>query len=85
MKVGIIGYGFVGKALANGIKSEASIFKVDPKLKTTIEDLVSFDPDIIFICVGTRIKIDYEICFNHEIFTKVTQIQICKSLEIINK
>ena len=61
MKVGIIGYGFVGKALANGIKSEASIFKVDPKLKTTIEDLVSFDPDIIFICVPTPLQEDLKI------------------------
>ena len=61
MKVGIIGYGFVGRALANGIKSEASIFKVDPKLKTSIEDLVSFDPDVIFICVPTPLQKDLRI------------------------
>ena len=40
MKVGIIGYGFVGKALANGIKDQNNIFKVDPKLGTSISDLV---------------------------------------------
>ena len=30
MKVGIIGYGFVGKALAAGIKKNVDILKIDP-------------------------------------------------------
>ena len=53
MRVGIIGYGFVGKALANGIKNKVDIFKVDPKLGTSISDLINFSPEIIFICVPT--------------------------------
>ena len=32
MRVAIIGYGFVGKALEFGIKDNVEIFKVDPKL-----------------------------------------------------
>lgn len=53
MKVGIVGYGFVGKALENGIDGSVSILNIDPKLKTSIKDLVAFQPDIIFICVPT--------------------------------
>ncbi len=58
MKVGIIGYGFVGKALANGIKDQNNIFKVDPKLGTSISDLIKFNPEIIFICVPTPMHDD---------------------------
>ena len=53
MKVGIIGYGFVGKALGNGIDNSVSILNIDPKLNTSIKDLVPFQPNIIFICVPT--------------------------------
>ena len=53
MKVGIIGYGFVGKALENGIDNTVSILNIDPKLNTSIKDLVPFQPNIIFICVPT--------------------------------
>ena len=53
MKVGIIGYGFVGKALENGIDNSVSILNIDPKLNTSIKDLVPFQPNIIFICVPT--------------------------------
>lgn len=58
MKVGLIGYGFVGKALANGFKSSVSILKIDPKLGNSVEDLVSFKPDIVFVCVPTPLNKD---------------------------
>jgi UDPglucose 6-dehydrogenase len=53
MKIGIIGYGFVGNALHKGLKSSNEVCLIDPKLKTSEDDLDSFDPDIIFICVPT--------------------------------
>ncbi|MAX49414.1 MAG: hypothetical protein CMD75_01100 [Gammaproteobacteria bacterium] len=53
MKVGIVGYGFVGKALCNGIADEVDICIIDPKRNTSIKDLESFNPDFIFICVPT--------------------------------
>jgi UDPglucose 6-dehydrogenase len=56
MRVGIIGCGFVGKALAHGIKSSASILEVDPRLGTKTNDLLNFKPNIIFICVPTPLK-----------------------------
>tara|TARA_B110000008_G_scaffold190520_1_gene189260 strand:- start:755 stop:1624 length:870 start_codon:yes stop_codon:yes gene_type:complete len=53
MKVAIIGYGFVGKALHNGIKASAEVLLIDPKLNTDINDLKNFKPQILFICVPT--------------------------------
>ena len=58
MKIGIIGYGFVGKAMENGIKDNVDIFLVDPILNTNISDLKDFLPEIIFICVPTPMNED---------------------------
>ncbi len=58
MKVAIIGYGFVGKALKNGIKNSVEVLLVDPKLNTDINDLKIFKPDIVFICVPTPMNDD---------------------------
>ncbi|MFL2699668.1 MAG: hypothetical protein ACJ0FI_02845 [Gammaproteobacteria bacterium] len=58
MKIAIIGHGFVGKALKNGLKENTEVFIVDPKLKTSIQDLKSFDPEVIFICVPTPMNKD---------------------------
>ncbi len=58
MKVGIVGYGFVGKALENGIDSSVSIMNVDPKLNNSIKDLIPFQPNIIFVCVPTPMSSD---------------------------
>lgn len=58
MKIAIIGYGFVGKALENGIKDNVDIFLVDPILNTKISDLKDFLPEIIFICVPTPMNED---------------------------
>ena len=52
MNVAIIGHGFVGKALKNGLLN-VETYIVDPKLKTKIEELSVFKPEIIFICVPT--------------------------------
>ena len=53
MKVGIIGYGFVGKALHSGLKNSVEIFRIDPLLGNHVDDLKAFGPNIIFICVPT--------------------------------
>ena len=58
MKIAIIGHGFVGKALKNGLKDNTDLFIVDPVLKTKIQDLKNFKPDIVFICVPTPMKND---------------------------
>ena len=53
MKVGIIGYGFVGKALNSAFNKNIDVIKIDPILKTKIKDLKDFNPNLIFICVPT--------------------------------
>tara|TARA_X000000950_G_scaffold288894_1_gene408156 strand:+ start:7837 stop:8682 length:846 start_codon:yes stop_codon:yes gene_type:complete len=59
MKVGVIGLGFVGNALCNGLKhSKVDVIKIDPKFKTTITDLIDFDPNIVFIAVPTPMMDD---------------------------
>jgi len=52
-KIGIIGHGFVGKAMDKGFNTDIEKFIVDPKIGTTIKDLNIFKPEFIFICVPT--------------------------------
>ena len=59
MKIGIIGYGFVGKALAAGLNDDVNLLKIDPKLNTNINDLIDFKPNAIFICVPTPMNEDF--------------------------
>ena len=58
MKIGIIGNGFVGKATKNGFSKNTQVFTVDPKLKTTISQLIEFKPSFIFVCVPTPMNSD---------------------------
>ena len=58
MKVAIIGLGFVGKALLNGIKDSIEVKQIDPKLGSSIDELKDFSPEIIFICVPTKMNQD---------------------------
>jgi len=58
MKIGIIGFGFVGKALAFGLLDDVKILKVDPKLDTSLNDLKIFEPDATFICLPTPMHND---------------------------
>ena len=58
MKVGIVGFGFVGKALRYGLRDNVDCIEIDPKLKTNLNDLKNFYPDIIFICLPTPMKDD---------------------------
>jgi len=50
--IGIIGYGFVGQAVANGFTCSKAIF--DPKYnESTIDDLLELNPEAVFVCVPT--------------------------------
>lgn len=56
-KIGIVGYGFVGKAVAASYESNVLI--CDPLLNTmSLYELVQEKPDAIFICVPTNTKYD---------------------------
>jgi UDPglucose 6-dehydrogenase len=56
MKIGIVGHGFVGKAVYNGFNCDK--FIVDPKNNTTLSDLEKFNPEFAFVCVPTPQSMD---------------------------
>lgn len=58
MKIGIVGFGFVGKALKNGLLGSVEAYIVDPKLSTEIGGLIDFSPKIIFLCLPTPMNKD---------------------------
>tara|TARA_B100000989_G_scaffold42798_3_gene27269 strand:- start:3235 stop:4083 length:849 start_codon:yes stop_codon:yes gene_type:complete len=58
MKIGIVGYGFVGKAVDYGFKRNIEKIIIDPKLDTSISNLQSHNPEFIFICVPTPMNAD---------------------------
>lgn len=54
MKLGIIGYGFVGSAVDHGFTHTIDKLIVDPKHNNnSIQDLINFKPDATFVCVPT--------------------------------
>ncbi|MBT61488.1 MAG: hypothetical protein CMA63_08080 [Euryarchaeota archaeon] len=90
-KVGIIGYGFVGKALKHGLNSKVKTFEVDPTLGTSIPDLKKFSPDIIFICVPTPMNDDssqdisiVESVFSEILINNFSSIIVLKSTVLPN-
>jgi UDPglucose 6-dehydrogenase len=58
VKVGIVGYGFVGKATANGFSKNTELFVVDPLLRTNLSELKDFMPEFIFLCLPTPMSKD---------------------------
>lgn len=76
MRVGIIGYGFVGKALKSGLNSSAEVSIIDPKLKTSEIDLLPFNPEIIFVCVPTPMGDDgtQDISILNEVIDKLKKL-----------
>ena len=54
LKLGIIGQGFVGSAVSSGFNKNVDQFVVDPKYNdNTIDELVKYDPPLLFVCVPT--------------------------------
>ena len=53
LKVGIVGHGFVGKAVDFGFSVNVDKIIIDPIYNTNIKDLEEVNPDVIFICVPT--------------------------------
>ena len=84
MKIGIIGYGFVGKALAAGLNEDVSLLKIDPKLNTKINDLIDYKPNAIFICVPTPMNEDFsqDISILIDVIKKINALNL-QSLIII--
>ena len=58
MKVAIVGYGFVGRALGESLSDETQLLIIDPKHNTSLKDLQGFCPAFTFICVPTPMNDD---------------------------
>lgn len=59
-RIAIIGYGFVGKAVDFGFRNRTNeIMIVDPyKGHHNIDEMISFEPEFVFICVPTPMSDD---------------------------
>jgi nucleotide sugar dehydrogenase len=53
--VGIVGHGFVGKAVERSFVPEVDRFLVDPNYGTTIDQLVEQEPSLTFVCTPTPV------------------------------
>jgi len=91
MKVAIIGLGFVGNSLLNGLKDTVQVKEIDPKLGTNINELKDFSPEIIFICVPTPMSEDktqdisiIESVVKEIIFLKMESLVVLKSTLLPN-
>lgn len=63
MKVGIVGHGFVGKAVEYGFNHpQVEIQIIDPKYGTSVDDLS--ECDVTFVCVPTPMSVDGSIDSN---------------------
>ena len=84
MKISIIGFGFVGKALFNALDKTVTVFKVDPKLGTSVSDLKTFDPDCTFLCLPTPMHDDgsQDISIVMETLLKIKEINITSLIVI---
>ena len=84
MKIGIVGFGFVGKALFNALSDNVSVIKIDPKLGTNINDLVYFNADYIFICLPTPMSNNelQDISILKKVITKIKKRNIRGQLVI---
>jgi nucleotide sugar dehydrogenase len=78
MKIAIIGYGFVGKALSKGFNKDVILKIIDPKLNTRINELTDFNPSVIFICVPTPMNDDgtQDISIVNKVIDEINEFKI---------
>jgi len=53
--VGVVGHGFVGKAVERSMLPEVERFLVDPNYSTTIDQLIEQEPTLTFVCTPTPV------------------------------
>ena len=79
MKIGIIGKGFVGSAVANGFDRDVDQFVVDPLFHdNTIDDLVKYDPPLTFVCVPTPQQdthMDVDVSIARDVLTQLSNLE----------
>ena len=77
MKVSIIGHGFVGKALENGLNDDIKVSIIDPIYKNEISELAIFKPEYIFICVPTPMNLegDQDLTILNEVINDLNKLK----------
>ena len=85
MKISIIGHGFVGKALENGLNDDVETLIIDPIYSNKTLDIASFNPELIFICVPTPMhpNQDQDLDILNKVISDINKLQI--DAEIILK
>ena len=59
LRLGIVGHGFVGKAVDYAFSTPlVDKFVVDPKYGTDISGLVAYQPNVTFVCAPTPMNED---------------------------
>jgi UDPglucose 6-dehydrogenase len=54
LRIGIVGHGFVGKAVDYAFTNPmVKIIKVDPNYGTTVDHLIPLNPHVVFVCAPT--------------------------------
>lgn len=84
MKIGVVGLGYVGSALLNGMKDSHNIFSYDKFKESTeknIDNLIE-KVDIVFICVPTPMKKDGS-CNRSIVEDVLSQIDKCDKKTLI--
>lgn len=80
LKLGIIGHGFVGSAVANGFDVDVEQFVIDiNQNNNTLEQLVNdFDPSITFVCVPTpqqETHLDVDVGIAREVLEHLSKLK----------
>lgn len=54
MVIGVVGFGFVGKAVVAGFENDKNrVVIADPLLNSTTQDVLAANPKVVFVCVPT--------------------------------
>ncbi len=76
-KIGIVGYGFVGKAMHKTFEHNSTTFIVDPKYSNlTIADYAQSSPQVIFVCLPAPTTDDGSVDASliYDVFRQLTSI-----------
>jgi UDPglucose 6-dehydrogenase len=86
MRLGLVGHGFVGSAINQGFTKNIKKFIVDPKYyrENTMQGLIEFDPDFVFVAVPTP-QSDTGECNTEILFSVIHDLNRLKGKIIIIK
>src|SRR6056297_1636322 len=54
-KVGVFGHNALGKAIEQSLSPNVDVFVADEELGVTIDNMMDFGPDVVFICEDVKL------------------------------